>query len=92
MAEEWQLLTLECSSYQVDCIIIIKFWEAHWKTFIYKICFCQLTVKTLQLEDGRMIQAAKYGQDEEAAEAIELTEEEKVMEAKLRVMWKFYFV
>ena len=39
-----------------------------------------------------MIQAAKYGQDEEAAEAIELTEEEKVMEAKLRVMWKFYFV
>lgn len=35
-----------------------------------------------------MIQAAKYGQDEEAAEAIELTEEEKVMEAKLRVMWK----
>ena len=39
-----------------------------------------------------MIQAAKYGQDEEAAEAIELTEEEKVMEAKLRVMWKFYFL
>ena len=72
--------------------IIIKFWEAHWKTFIHKIRFCQLTVKTLQLEDGRMIQAAKYGQDEEAAEAIELTEEEKVMEAKLRVMWKFYFV
>ena len=72
--------------------IIIKFWEAHWKTFIYKICFCQLTVKTLQLEDGRMIQAAKYGQAEESAEAIELTEEEKIMEAKLRVMWKFYFV
>ena len=43
-------------------------------------------MKTLQLEDGRMIQAAKYGQDEEAAEAIELTEEEKIMEAKLRVM------
>ncbi|CAH3028244.1 unnamed protein product [Porites evermanni] len=46
-----------------------------------------LTVKTLQLEDGRMIQAAKYGQDEETAEAIELTEEEKVMEAKLREIW-----
>ena len=45
----------------------------------------QLTVKTLQLEDGRMIQAAKFGQAEEAAEAIELTDEERVMEAKLRV-------
>ena len=45
----------------------------------------QLTVKTLQLEDGRMIQAAKFGHAEEAAEAIELTDEEKVMEAKLRV-------
>ena len=64
----------------------------NFEFFIYKLCFCQLAVKTLQLEDGRMIQAAKYGQDEEAAEAIELTEEEKVMEAKLRVMWKFYFV
>ena len=42
-------------------------------------------MKTLQLEDGRMIQASKFGQIEEAAEAIELTEEEKVMEAKLRV-------
>ena len=48
--------------------------------------FClQLTVKTLQLEDGRMIQAAKFGQAEEAAEAIELTDEERVMEGKLRV-------
>lgn len=46
-----------------------------------------LTVKTLQLEDGRMIQAAKFGQMEEAAEAIELTEEEKSMEAKLREIW-----
>lgn len=54
----------------------------------YMICFSfclQLTVKTLQLEDGRMIQAAKFGQAEEAAEAIELTDEEKVMEGKLRV-------
>ena len=32
-----------------------------------------------------MIQAAKFGQLEEAAEAIELSEEEKAMEAKLRV-------
>lgn len=48
--------------------------------------YFQLTVKTLQLEDGRMIQAAKFGQMEEAAEAIELTEEEKNMEAKLRVI------
>jgi len=32
-----------------------------------------------------MIQAAKFGQAEEAAEAIELTDEERVMEAKLRV-------
>lgn len=46
----------------------------------------QLTVKTLQLGDGRMIQAAKFGQMEEAAEAIELTEEEKNMEARLRVI------
>ena len=90
MAEEWQLLTLECSSYQVDCINyyskILRSTLKNIEFFIYKICFCQLTVKTLQLEDGRMIQAAKYGQAEESAEAIELTEEEKVMEAKLRVM------
>ena len=32
-----------------------------------------------------MIQAAKFGQAEEAAEAIELTDEERVMEGKLRV-------
>lgn len=48
--------------------------------------YFQLTVKTLQLGDGRMIQAAKFGQMEEAAEAIELTEEEKNMEARLRVI------
>ena len=45
----------------------------------------QLSVKTLQLDDGRMIQAGKFGQVEEETEAIELTEEEKVMEAMLRV-------
>lgn len=45
-------------------------------------------MKTLQLEDGRMIQASKFGQMEEASEAIELTEEEKIMEAKLRVTLK----
>lgn len=33
-----------------------------------------------------MIQAAKFGQMEEATEAIELTEEEKNMEARLRVI------
>ena len=33
-----------------------------------------------------MIQAAKFGQMEEAAEAIELTEEEKNMERRLRVI------
>ena len=55
----------------------------HFKTSIL-VCL-QMSVKTLQLEDGRMIQAAKYGQAEEAAEAIELTDEERVMEAKLRV-------
>ena len=33
-----------------------------------------------------MIQAAKFGQAEEAAEAIELTDEERVMEGKLRVL------
>ena len=39
-----------------------------------------------------MIQASKFGQVEEAAEAIELTEEERAMEGKLRVMWsQFYF-
>lgn len=39
-----------------------------------------------------MIQASKFGQVEEAAEAIELTEEERAMEEKLRVMWsQFYF-
>ena len=61
-----------------------------WLTDVKKLLcfdsFClQLTVKTLQLEDGRMIQAAKFGQAEEAAEAIELTDEERVMEGKLRV-------
>ena len=33
-----------------------------------------------------MIQASKFGQVEVAAEAIELTEEERAMEGKLRVM------
>lgn len=51
-----------------------------------------MTVKTLQLEDGRMIHAAMFGQEAEAAEAIELTDEEKVMEAKLRVTWLIYIV
>ena len=53
-------------------------------TWFDSLCL-QLTVKTLQLEDGRMIQAAKFGQAEEEAEAIELTDEERVMEGKLRV-------
>ena len=40
-----------------------------------------------------MIQASKFGQMEEAAEAIELTEEEKAMEAKLRVRyWCWYII
>lgn len=51
-----------------------------------------MTVKTLQLEDGRMIHAAMFGQEAEAAEAIELTDEEKVMEGKLRVTWLMIYI
>ena len=64
-------------------------------SIIFKCPVClnyfQLTVKTLQLGDGRMIQGAKFGQMEEAAEAIELTEEEKNMEARLRVIRIYHY-
>ena len=45
----------------------------------------QLSVKSLQLGDGRMIPASKYGQADEEKAAIELTDEEKEMEKKLIV-------
>lgn len=42
-------------------------------------------MKTLQLEDGKMIPAHKYGQAEEAEEKLELTEEELKMADTIKV-------
>lgn len=46
-----------------------------------------LNVKTLQLEDGKMIPAHKYGQAEEAQEKLELTEEELKMADTIKAVW-----
>ncbi|XP_071816026.1 mitochondrial 10-formyltetrahydrofolate dehydrogenase-like isoform X2 [Apostichopus japonicus] len=46
-----------------------------------------LNVKTLQFEDGKMIPANKYGQAEEAQEALELTEEEVKMADTIKSIW-----
>ena len=43
-----------------------------------------MTVKSLQFEDGRMTHASKYGQAEEKIDIV-LTEEEKVIEASIKV-------
>lgn len=45
----------------------------------------QLNVKTLLLEDGRMIQAAKYGQAQTEEAKVELTEEEQKMAENIKV-------
>ncbi|XP_032218794.1 cytosolic 10-formyltetrahydrofolate dehydrogenase isoform X2 [Nematostella vectensis] len=46
-----------------------------------------LTVKTLQLAGGRMIEASKYGQEEEHMAPLELNEEETAIEGKLKAIW-----
>ena len=45
----------------------------------------QLKVKTLQFEDGRMIQAQKYGMSGDAEEKIEMTPEEEGFAANIKV-------
>lgn len=45
----------------------------------------QLTVKALGLASGKMIPAAKFGQAADESEALELSEEEKEIEDKIRV-------
>jgi hypothetical protein len=47
-------------------------------------------VKTLQLADGRMVSASKYGRDEEEAVALELTDDEKVIKEKIKVLIKYH--
>ncbi len=42
-------------------------------------------MKTLQLDDGRMIQASKYGQDPSEEERVELTAEEQQMAEAIKV-------
>lgn len=47
-----------------------------------------LSVKQLVLEDGRMINAAKFGQDDSASNAsLELTEEELEVASKVKDIW-----
>uniref|UniRef100_A0A8C9V7N1 10-formyltetrahydrofolate dehydrogenase n=1 Tax=Scleropages formosus TaxID=113540 RepID=A0A8C9V7N1_SCLFO len=46
-----------------------------------------LLVKNLQFEDGKMIPAAQYFRTGDST-AVELTEEEKVFAAEMRVVWK----
>ena len=44
-----------------------------------------MNVKTLQLGDGKMIQASKFGAAEEVQEALVLTDEEKKIEEQIIV-------
>ncbi|XP_071784206.1 cytosolic 10-formyltetrahydrofolate dehydrogenase-like isoform X1 [Asterias amurensis] len=46
-----------------------------------------LKVKTLQFEDGRMIQAQKYGMSGDAEEKIEMTPEEEGFAANIKGIW-----
>ncbi|CAB4005971.1 Cytosolic 10-formyltetrahydrofolate dehydrogenase [Paramuricea clavata] len=46
-----------------------------------------LTVKALGLASGKMIPAAKFGQAADESEALELSEEEKEIEEKLKLIW-----
>ncbi|XP_038054294.1 mitochondrial 10-formyltetrahydrofolate dehydrogenase-like isoform X2 [Patiria miniata] len=46
-----------------------------------------LKVKTLQFEDGRMIQAQKYGLGDDAEEKIEMTPEEVGMAGAIKDIW-----
>ncbi|XP_031571747.1 cytosolic 10-formyltetrahydrofolate dehydrogenase-like isoform X1 [Actinia tenebrosa] len=46
-----------------------------------------VTVKTLQLADGRMVSASKYGLEEEETVALELTDDEKVIMEKIKTIW-----
>ena len=65
----------------------IRFTRRRRKEHLHKLSgsFLQINVKTLQLEDGRMIPASKYGAAPEEHEKIELTEEEVGMVEKVKV-------
>jgi formyltetrahydrofolate dehydrogenase len=45
----------------------------------------KLNVEQLQFEDGKMIKASKYGKEDDASESLELTPEEKAIEATIVV-------
>ncbi|XP_002736701.1 cytosolic 10-formyltetrahydrofolate dehydrogenase-like [Saccoglossus kowalevskii] len=47
----------------------------------------KLNVKTLLCEDGKMVQASRYGQAAEAMEKVELTPEEEAMAAAIKAVW-----
>ncbi|XP_065175810.1 cytosolic 10-formyltetrahydrofolate dehydrogenase-like [Sycon ciliatum] len=46
-----------------------------------------VTVKQVVLESGKMIPAGRFGQGEVQTETLELTAEEKAMEAAIKVIW-----
>ncbi|XP_078001442.1 mitochondrial 10-formyltetrahydrofolate dehydrogenase-like isoform X2 [Glandiceps talaboti] len=47
----------------------------------------KLNVKTLLLGDGKMIQASRYGQADEAVAKVELTPEEEAMAETIKAIW-----
>ena len=51
----------------------------------------KVMVSQMQFEDGKMIQASKYGLEEDAV-VIELTEEEEELCSKIRVRFVFNFL
>ena len=48
-------------------------------------CLLQITVKNVQLADGKMIPASKFGQPEEKEEALVFSDDEKLIVEKLKV-------
>ncbi len=61
-----------------------------WILVDSRTLWLQLSVKQLQFENGKMIKASKYGQEEEDV-AIELTDEEKAIEAKILVGIQLFY-
>lgn len=46
-----------------------------------------ITIKNLQLADGKMIPASRFGQAEEVEEALVFSDDEKLIEEKLKEIW-----
>lgn len=47
-----------------------------------------VNVKQVQLDDGRMVSAAKFGKEDEALQVLELTDEEKAMVEVVKGIWR----